>query len=156
MRFIDQSQQIQPLLSGTVLGFDFGKKRIGVAIGEIGIGVARPLETVDSEKTEQRFNVIAELIKTWQPVALVVGLPTHADGTEHELTRLSQRFARRLEGRFKINVTFVDERYTSLVASVLLRELGIKGKKQKSILDQMAAQQILQSFFDERKTNTTT
>ena len=154
MRLIDQSLQIQPLLSGTVLGFDFGKKRIGFAIGEIGIGVAHPLETVESEKTEQRFNIIAELIKTWQPVALVVGLPTHADGTEHELTHLSQRFARRLEGRFKISVTFVDERYTTLLASEMLRDIGVKGRKQKSMLDQLAAQQILQTFFDEQQTNT--
>jgi putative Holliday junction resolvase len=87
---------------------------------------------------------------------LVVGLPTHADGTEHELTRLSKRFARRLEGRFKISITFIDERYTSLVASDMLRELGIKGRKQKSKLDQIAAQQILQSFFDEQQTITTT
>ena len=151
-----QSQHTEQLRSGTVLGFDFGKKRIGVAIGEIGIGVAHPLETVVSEKTEKRFAAIAELIRTWQPVVLVVGLPTHVDGTEHELTRLSQRFARRLEGRFKINVTLVDERYTSFVASEMLRELGIKGRKQKPMLDQIAAQQILQSFFDEYQTVTTT
>ena len=151
-----QSQHTEQLRSGTVLGFDFGKKRIGVAIGEIGIGVAHPLETVVSEKTEQRFAAIAELIRAWQPVVLVVGLPTHVDGTEHELTRLSQRFARRSEGRFKINVTLVDERYTSFVASEMLRELGIKGRKQKPMLDQIAAQQILQSFFDEYQTVTTT
>ncbi len=64
-------------------------------------------------------------------MVLVVGLPTHADGTEHELTRLSQRFARRLEGRFKINVTLVDERYTSLAASEMLQELEL-GKKAKT------------------------
>jgi putative pre-16S rRNA nuclease len=156
MWLTNQSQHIRQLRSGTVLGFDFGKKRIGVATGEIGIGVAHPLETVVSEKTEQRFTAIAELIRTWQPVVLVVGLPTHVDGTEHELTRLSQRFARRLEGRFKINVTLVDERYTSLVASEMLQEIGIKGRKQKSMLDQIAAQQILQSFFDEYQTVTTT
>jgi len=156
MWLANQPQHIKQLRSGTVLGFDFGKKRIGVAIGEIEIGVAHPLETVVSEKTEQRFSAIAELIRTWQPVALVVGLPTHADGTEHELTRLSQRFARRLEGRFKINVMLVDERYTSLVASDMLQEIGIKGRKQKPMLDQIAAQQILQSFFDEYQTFTTT
>jgi len=156
MWLASQSQHNKQLRSGTVLGFDFGKKRIGVAIGEIEIGVAHPLETVVSEKTEQRFSAIAELIRTWQPVALVVGLPTHADGTEHELTRLSQRFARRLEGRFKINVMLVDERYTSLVASDMLQEIGIKGRKQKPMLDQIAAQQILQSFFDEYQTFTTT
>lgn len=143
-------------LSGTVLAFDFGKKRIGVALGEIGIGLAHPHVTIASEKTEQRFMMIAQLIETWQPILLVVGLPTHVDGTEHELTRLSQRFARRLEGRFKINVALVDERYTSLTASQMLRELGIKGRKQKLMLDQVAAQQILQSYFDEQNTTTIT
>lgn len=156
MWLTNQSCLAEPFRSGTVLGFDFGKKRIGVAIGEIGIGVAHPLETVVSEKTEQRFNTIAELIRTWEPVVLVVGLPTHADGTEHELTRLSQRFARRLEGRFKINVSLIDERYTSLVASEMLQELGIRGRKQKPMLDQIAAQQIVQSFFNEYQKVTTT
>jgi putative Holliday junction resolvase len=139
-------------LSGTVLAFDFGKKRIGVAIGECGIGLAHPHLTIDDEKTESRFLAIAKLIETWQPVLFVVGLPTHVDGTEHELTHLSQRFARRLEGRFKINVAMVDERYTSLTASEMLREQGIKGRKQKAMLDQVAAQQILQSYFDEQNT----
>lgn len=95
---------------------------------------------------------IAQLIETWQPVLFVVGLPTHVDGTEHELTRLSQRFARRLEGRFNIDVAMVDERYTSLIASEMLREQGVKGRKQKPMLDQVAAQQILQSYFDEQNT----
>ena len=98
--------------------------------------------------TERRFDSIAKLIEEWQPVLLVVGLPTHADGTEHELTRLSRRFARRLEGRFGIKTALVDERYTSITASTALREAGIKGKKQKPLLDQVAAQQILQSYFD--------
>lgn len=142
----------QRSLSGTVLAFDFGKKRIGVAIGEYGIGLAHPHLTINGEKTEQRFLAIAQLIETWQPVLFVVGLPTHVDGTEHELTRLSQRFARRLEGRFNIDVAMVDERYTSLIASEMLREQGVKGRKQKPMLDQVAAQQILQSYFDEQNT----
>lgn len=135
---------------GTVLAFDFGKKRIGVAIGNAALGAARPLVTVDSEVTERRFAVIAQLIETWQPVFLVVGLPMHSDGTAHELTQLSQRFARRLSGRFKIKVILQDERYTSETASAMLRERGITGRKQKAVLDQIAAQQILQSFFDEQ------
>lgn len=139
-------------LSGTVIAFDFGKKRIGVAVGECGIGLAHPHLTIDDEKTEPRFLAIAQLIKTWEPVLFVVGLPTHVDGTEHELTHLSQRFARRLEGRFKIDVAMVDERYTSLTASEMLREQGVKGRKQKAMLDQVAAQQILQSYFDEQNT----
>jgi len=81
---------------------------------------------------------------------LVVGLPMNSDGTAHEMTQLSQRFARRLAGRFNIKVVLQDERYTSQTASAALREVGITGRKQKSELDQVAAQQILQSFFDEQ------
>jgi putative Holliday junction resolvase len=138
------------LPAGAVLAFDFGKKRIGVAIGNTAVGVAHPLATVDSEVTERRFALIGQLIQTWQPVLLVVGLPLHSDGTVHELTQLSQRFARRLSGRFNIKVIMKDERYTSETASATLREAGITGRKQKAVLDQIAAQQILQSFFDEQ------
>jgi len=133
---------------GTVIAFDFGEKRIGVAVGDLELGLAHPLAIVSDVITERRFDTIAKLIGEWQPVLLVVGLPTYANGTEHELTRLSRRFARRLEGRFGIKTTLVDERYTSLTASTALREAGVSGKKQKLLLDQVAAQQILQSYFD--------
>jgi len=145
-----ECQSLEQLPEGTVLAFDFGKRRIGVAIGNTALGIAHPLVTVDSEVTEQRFAMIAKLIETWQPILLVVGLPMYPDGTTHELTHLSQRFARRLVGRFNIKVILKDERYTSQTASVALREAGITGRKQKSVLDQIAAQQILQSFFDEQ------
>ncbi len=135
-------------LVGTVLAFDFGEKRVGVAVGDLGLGLAHPLVTVSEGITKRRFDTITKLIEEWKPVQLVVGLPTHADGTDHELTRLSRRFARRLEDRFGISTRLVDERYTSITASVMLREAGIKGKKQKLVLDQVAAQQILQSYFD--------
>ncbi len=149
LQSVVQRTDIEKILVGTVLAFDFGKKRIGVAIGNSELGLARPLITLDSEVTQQRFVAIAKLIEAWQPVLLVVGLPTHADGKEHELTRLCQRFARRLAGRFKIKIVLQDERYTSITASAALRDAGIRGKKQKPVLDQIAAQQILQSFFDE-------
>ena len=130
------------------MAFDFGTKRIGIAVGDLQLGLAHPLATVSDALTERRFDSIAKLIEEWQPVLLVVGLPTHADGTEHELTRLSRRFARRLEGRFGIKTALVDERYTSITASTALREAGVKGKKREPLLDQVAAQQILQSYFD--------
>lgn len=145
-----EHQALERLPRGTVLAFDFGKKRIGVAIGNNMLGTARPLVTIDSEVTERCFVAIAQLIEAWQPVLLVVGLPLHSDGTAHELTQLSQRFARRLAGRFNIRVILKDERYTSETASAALRESGITGRKQKTVLDQVAAQQILQSFFDEQ------
>ncbi|NOQ49867.1 MAG: Holliday junction resolvase RuvX [Nitrosomonadaceae bacterium] len=141
-------------LVGTVLAFDFGEKRIGVAVGDIVLGLAHPLITVSEEITKRRFDNIAKLIEEWKPVQLVVGLPTHVDGADHELTRLCRQFARRLEGRFGINTRLVDERYTSIVARVTLQEAGIKRKKQKLVLDQVAAQQILQSYFDRQNAPT--
>lgn len=134
--------------TGTVLGFDFGKKRIGVAVGEHLLGIAHPLEMINTEITEQRFAQIARLITEWQPTILVVGLPQHLDGTPHELTALCQKFARRLQGRFNLPVQLIDERLTSAEASQALNQTGIKGRKQKPMLDQVAAQIILQAYFD--------
>ena len=141
---------IAPIPQGSVLAFDFGIKRIGVAIGNTASGRARALETIDTEVTQRRFARIAQLLAMWQPVLLVVGLPLHSDGTAHALTQLSQRFARRLVGRFGCDVMLQDERFTSETASAELREAGIAGRKQKVMLDQVAAQHILQSFFDEQ------
>lgn len=133
---------------GTALAFDFGEKRIGVAVGDAIVGIAHPLVTIEDESNEVRFNKIAELITEWKPSQLVVGLPMHMDGTEHELSRLCRRFARRLEGRFSLPSILIDERLTSVEASQTLNLSGIKGRKQKTVLDQVAAQHILQSYFD--------
>lgn len=134
---------------GTLLAFDFGKKRIGIAIGNTLLKRANPLTTINDEKTETRFARIAALLEEWQPCALVVGLPSNDDGTPHELTALSRRFANRLKGRFNLPTILLDERYTSLAASAQLNEEGVYGMKQKALIDQYAAQQILQAYFDE-------
>jgi putative Holliday junction resolvase len=133
---------------GTVLAFDFGQRRIGVAVGNLGLRLAHPLATISSGNRRGQFESIFQLIREWQPALLVVGLPLHADGAEHELTGRSRRFARSLEGRFGIKTVLVDERHTSIDASAALREAGIKGKRQKPVLDQVAAQLILQTYFD--------
>lgn len=134
---------------GTLLAFDFGTKRIGVAVGNSFAGTSQPLTTLHGEQNDQRFAAIGALVQEWQPVALVVGLPCNDDGTPHELTRLCTRFANRLKGRFKLPVILVDERYTSATASMQLAEMGVRGIRQKPLLDQVAAQQILQAYFDE-------
>jgi putative Holliday junction resolvase len=133
---------------GTVLAFDFGEKRIGVAVGEQLLGIAHPLTTINAEANDERFRMIAELIVQWQPVQLVVGLPLSLEGEAHALTLLSQKFARRLNGRFNLPVALVDERLSSSEASQTLKQIGIGGRKQKPMLDQVAAQHILQSYFD--------
>ncbi len=135
--------------SGTLLAFDFGTKRIGIAVGNTISGTAQPLTTIDDERNDVRFATIASLIEEWGPDALVVGLPCNDDGTPHTMTALSRRFANRLKGRFSLPTLLVDERYTSAAASSVLDEAGIHGRKQKSLIDQYAAQQILQAYFDE-------
>jgi putative pre-16S rRNA nuclease len=145
------SSQTSPAFipNGTLLAFDFGTKRIGVAVGNTILRRANPLTTINVEKTDHRFAAIAALIKEWQPGALIVGLPFNEDGTPHELTALCRRFANRLKGRFDLPTILLDERYTSLAASAQLNEEGIHGMKQRTLIDQYAAQQILQAYFDE-------
>jgi putative Holliday junction resolvase len=116
---------------GTVLAFDFGLKRIGVAVGEPEIGTAHPLPAVQ------------RLVEEWKPSNLVVGRPTSTQGEPHKMTRQAEDFARRLERRFKLPVARVDERYTSVEA-----EHRLRGVKRKAI-DSVAAQLILEQYFDE-------
>lgn len=134
--------------AGTTLAFDFGEVRIGVAQGDAEVGLSHPLTTVTGGSNEAKFEAVAKLVGEWQPVQFAVGLPVHADGTEHELTRLSRKFGRRLQGRFKLPVYWVDERMSSLYAESLLAEAQVFGRKQKAVLDQVAAQAILQGFFE--------
>lgn len=132
----------------TVLAFDFGEARIGVAVGTTELAIPHPVETISFDDNERRFARIGELIAEWQPQRLVVGLPTHMDGSEHEISRLARKFANRLGGRFNLPVDLVDECLSSAAASDALNETGLRGRKQKPALDQVAAMQILQGWFD--------
>ncbi len=136
-------------IHGTLLAFDFGTRRIGVAVGNSISCTAQPLTTIQSEENARRFAAIEGLIREWQPAALVVGLPCNDDGSPHEMTQQCRRFANRLKGRFGLPVLLVDERYTSALASAQLNEAGIRGIRQKPLLDQVAAQEILQAYFNE-------
>lgn len=138
-----------PALRGTVLAFDFGLRHMGVAVGEAGLAVAHPLESIDAEAQDVRFDAIARLLEQWQPVRLVVGLPFNMDGSEHTLTRRTRRFGRQLEGRFGLPVDFVDERLTSLEAEARLRDIGRGGRAAKSLTHSVAAQIILQNYLDD-------
>ncbi|GAO36941.1 Holliday junction resolvase [Sulfuricella sp. T08] len=144
----DSSPLTSHPVRGTVLGFDFGIKRIGVAVGELELGLAHPLTTVLGESNDQRFGAIEALLKEWRPALVVVGLPAHTDGEEHEMSARCRRFAHQLEGRFGLKVVLVDERHSSTAASEDLNEAGVRGRKQKAVLDQVAAQRILQSYLD--------
>jgi len=135
----------------TVLAFDFGTRRIGVAVGNCLLRVARPLTVIAAEANAPRFAAIAALIETWHPGVLVVGRPVHADGTPHEMTSRADRFARQLEGRFGVEVARVDERYTTEEAEAALAESGVGGRERKAVRDEVAAQLILQAWFDDMK-----
>jgi putative Holliday junction resolvase len=133
--------------TGTVLAFDFGTKRIGVAVGDLKLRIAHPLTTIRAQDNRTRFSAIAALIDEWRPAELVVGVPGHEDGGRHEIGALARRFAHRLEGRFRIATRLIDERLTSHAAEARLRAAGISRGKLKSSLDAAAAQEILQSYF---------
>lgn len=141
---------------GTVLAFDFGTRRIGVAIGELMLGQARPLTTIAAEANDARFAAIGRLIAEWRPARLVVGLPLALDGTGHEMTDRARRFARQLEGRYRLPVVLVDERLTSAAADETLRARGIGWRERKASLDAEAAATLLQSHFDEGTHETST
>ena len=136
-------------LKGSVLAFDFGESRIGVAQGNTHIAIAHPIGTITSKSNQDKFNKINQLVKEWQPDFLIVGLPKYLDGTEHEMTQSAEKFARRLYATFRLPVGLVDERLTSAVAEQRLTQTQTFGKKRKQALDQVAAMEILQSFFDD-------
>lgn len=133
--------------SGVVLAFDFGEHRIGVAVGDLGLRLAHPVTVLKEAVNDKRFDAIAVLIGEWKPALLVVGVPVHEDGVPHEAQRLCRLFARRLKGRFNLPVRLMDERLSSWSAAQALRETGVKARRRKDMLDAVAAQHILQSYF---------
>ena len=121
------------------LWFDFGIKRIGIAMGNTLTGQAQPLAVVNAIDNAARFKQIGELINDWRPTRLIVGEPRHPDGTEHDMTLRCRRFANQLHGRFNLPVELVDERYSSAVIS----------SRRGEVIDDKAAAIILQQYFDD-------
>jgi putative Holliday junction resolvase len=140
--------------ASTVLAFDFGLQRIGVAVGEAELGTAHPLPGVVAQSQPGRFTAIGHLVAEWRPSLLVVGRPLGEDGVAHEMTRRAERFARQLQGRFRLPVVLVDERYSS--AEVESRMRAAYGKRRTAqlargkTLDSHAAQVILEQYFGAR------
>ena len=142
-------QSVDPRTTpGTVLAFDFGLQRIGVAVGEWMLGTGRALETISAPDNDTRFSAIARLIKEWQPGTLVVGLPLALDGSEHDMSARARRFANQLSGRFRLPVAFADERFSSAEAEEGLKGRGLDWKKRKPLLDAQAARVILEGYFE--------
>lgn len=134
--------------AGTVLAFDFGLRRIGIALGERLLGQARPLAVIDAPDNATRFKRIDALVREWQPQQLVVGLPRALDGGEHEMTARCRRFAAQLTSRYQLPVQLIDERFSSTEADARLAADGHDWRTRKQQLDAVAAQIILQDFFD--------
>ncbi len=123
----------------TVLAFDFGLKRIGVAVGNTLLKQAQPLTVISAPTNDGKFAAIADLMKEWQPSRCVVGLPRHPDGAEHEMTVRCRRFANQLNGRYGVPTVLVDERYSSVVIS----------QQRGEMIDAEAAAIILQQYFND-------
>ena len=124
------------MIDGIALAFDFGTRRIGVAIGNSLTREARALTAIDAANSALCWSALGALIEEWQPAQLVVGIPRHPDGAGHEMTERCERFARQLEGRYRLPVARVDERYSSAVA------------ERADDVDAAAAAIILQQWFD--------
>jgi putative Holliday junction resolvase len=135
--------------NATVLAFDFGTRRIGVAVGNTLTRTAHPLATIDAARDDARFVAIGTLVDEWRPECFVVGLPVHADGTPHAMTQRARDFAAELTRRFARPAALVDERHTSEIAAHALALSGRGGRAARGLRDQVAAQIILQAWFDE-------
>lgn len=125
-----------------VLGFDYGLKKIGVAVGQTLTASATPLKIIPTVKRGQPdWNVVAELIRDWQPNALIVGIPYNMDGSEHDLTKAARKFERELVARFKLPVHGVDERLTTVEAQ------ESRGKASRDEVDHHAAAVIVTDWL---------
>jgi len=134
----------------TFLGFDFGMKNIGVAVGQELTKTANPLTVIKAREGIPNWEQIKTLLDQWSPQLLVVGLPLNMDGSEQEMTAAARRFGNRLNGRFHIPVDWQDERLTTFEA---LDQLGIRSKMQsnkREDVDRISAQLILQSWLNQQ------
>ena len=135
-------------VSGTLIGFDFGAKRIGFAVGETSTRIANPLGAIEAEANEKRLAEVDRIVAEWHPVAFVVGQPHHSDGSEHAVAKLALKFARRLAARYKVPVVMVDETLSSATAEAELRVTRTRAPR-KTDVDALAATIILQSYLDQ-------
>ena len=123
----------------TILAFDFGLKRVGVAVGNTMMKQAQPLTIISAISNDGKFEEIAVLMREWKPARCIVGLPLHPDGADHEMTVRCRRFANQLHGRYGVAIVLVDERYSS---AVIAHQRG-------ELIDDRAAAIILQQYFDD-------
>lgn len=130
-----------------VLAFDYGTRRIGVAVGNEMLGSATALAPLPARNGIPEWQQIGQLLKEWQPDLLVVGLPLNMDGTESDMSRRARKFGNRLHGRFGKPVEVFDERGSTRAAKRIARDAGHRGNYRDDGVDGIAAQLILESFF---------
>jgi len=134
----------------TYLGFDFGNKKIGVAVGQTTTATASPLQTMRSIKQNPDWQIISKLILEWQPIGLVVGISRQEDGSDNLITPRMLKFCRQLEGRYRLPVYQQDEAFSTFEAKQLLfDEVSVSASKLWEVQDQLAAQLILQSWLND-------
>lgn len=132
-----------------LMGFDFGLKRIGVAIGQTVTQTARPLDTLHAKDGQPNWDMLGKLIKKWRPDALIIGIPLNMDGTDQPIGIRARQFARTLQERFQLPVYEMDERLTTKDAKERLFKEGGYKALQDGQVDRVAAQLILQNWFEE-------
>ena len=129
------------------LAFDYGGKRVGVAMGDASIGIAHPIKAISYKTSKELMAEIERIVSEWKPSALVVGMPRKESGEPHSLEKRVNRFCKTLESRFKLMVHTIDESYTSVEADQFLSENKVGWEKRKKMIDMVAAQLILEDFF---------
>lgn len=150
---LDQKSKNNTLIS-ILIGFDFGMKRIGVAIGQTITQTARPLETLSAKEGIPNWETVTRLINKWRPQALVVGIPLNMDGSDQFITEKARQFAIQLREFYHLPVHEMDERLTSKDARERLFKQGGYKALQDGQVDQVAAQLILQNWFAEHPNST--
>ena len=139
------------LQSQTYLGFDFGNKKIGLAVGQLETKTASPLETLRSFKQVPNWDKISQIIDIWQPIGLVVGVSRQADGSDNPITPRMIKFCRQLNGRYNLPVFQIDEALSTFEAKQMLYDdVQLSAGKLWAVQDQLAAQLILQSWLNQQ------
>lgn len=137
--------------SDTYLGFDFGTKKIGVAVGQSTTATANALQTIRSPNQNPNWQLIGHLVKEWQPTGFVVGISRQFDGTDNPITARMLKFCRQLNGRFNLPVYQQDESLSTFEAKhMLFDDIGINATKLWAVQDELAAQLILQSWLNQQ------
>ena len=135
------------------LGFDFGTRHLGIAVGSTASGRAEPLASLPVRQNLPEWAALDRIIAEWKPATLIVGLPLNMDDSDNDMTRAARKFGQRLQGRYNLPVRWVDERLTSVDAKNALVEARVPWKRRKAQVDKLAACNILQAYLDEDRPN---